>query len=101
MNTFGLKDRDVNTLLSVFAKYPEIKVVHLYGSRAKGNFKTGSDIDIAIMNKGINEKTLWNLKFDLEEGSLPYRVDITNYPALTYPDLKEHIERVGILIYPV
>lgn len=97
-NSFGLTTRDIETIVDIFKKYPIIKKVNVFGSRAKGNFKKGSDIDLAIMNENVSEDVILKLKTDFEESSLPYRVDIVNYPTLTDSALKEHIDRVGKII---
>jgi uncharacterized protein len=95
----GLNQRDTETLKSIFVKYPSVKEVLIFGSRAKGNFTSGSDIDLAIMNKGVTKDTLMKLKADFEESSLPYFVEVVYYPAIEHTDLKEHIDRVGIALY--
>ncbi len=78
-------------------RYPEVTEVHLFGSRAKGNNKSGSDIDLAIVNAGIGEITIRNLKSEFDDSSLPYRVDIVNLHETNHPGLKEHIQRVGVV----
>jgi predicted nucleotidyltransferase len=99
MNLFGLTERDVLTITGILNKYPSILRVHIFGSRAKGNFKTGSDIDLAIMNEGFASEELIRIKNDFSESSLPFFVDIISYPELTHLELKEHIDRVGKLFY--
>ena len=66
------------------------------GSRAKGTHKFGSDIDLAIMSAGVSDKTIRNIKAEIEESSLPYFVDITNFTTLNHKELAEHIQRVGV-----
>ena len=96
---FGLSERDVQTILDIFSGYPAVKLVHIFGSRAKGTWKTGSDIDLAIMNKGVDDKTLSKLRTDFEESSLPYKIDLVNYPDLRRQEFKDHIDRVGKIFY--
>ncbi|MDA8137091.1 MAG: nucleotidyltransferase domain-containing protein [Desulfobacteraceae bacterium] len=98
-NIFGLYERDVQTLGDIFNKYPEVICVYIIGSRAKGNFKPGSDIDLVIMNEGATDSVIQKIKTDIEESTLPYFVDLINYPALQHADLKDHIDRVGQLFY--
>jgi len=98
-SNFGLTDRDTLTIRSIFEKYRDVSLVHLFGSRAKGNYKPGSDIDLAIMNTDVDPKTGRNLMRELEESSLPYRVDLIDYHAITHRELQEHIDRVGQLFY--
>ena len=98
-NKFGLTERDMQTIKHIFSKYGEIKKVNLFGSRAKGSFKMGSDVDLAIMNLGVSEKTIAKLKSDFEESSLPYMIDCIDFSTLTNNDFIDHINRVGILFY--
>ena len=95
----GLTDRDIQTINDILNKYPEVKKVWLIGSRATGNYQKGSDIDLAIMNEGVSEKTIQNIVTDFEESTLPYFVDVINYPYLRHQGLKEHIETVGKLFF--
>jgi predicted nucleotidyltransferase len=98
-NNYGLSDRDIQTIINIFIRYSEIETVHIFGSRAKDNFKPASDIDLAIMNNGVSLKIISKIKSDFEESSLPYKVDLALYPSLKNPELKEHIDRVGKLFY--
>ncbi len=96
---FGLTDRDINTIHSIFSKYPEVQEVHIFGSRAKGIQKPGSDIDLAIMNPGVNEMIVTKLLSDFEESSLPYKIDLIYFPALKQLEFIGHIKRIGIPFY--
>jgi len=98
-NRFGLTERDMQTLREVFDQFPEVKTVVLFGSRAKGTFTPGSDIDLAIMDRLDREDTIRRIKGDLEDSTLPYFVDIVGYHFLQDAALKEHIDRVGIDLF--
>ena len=98
-NKFGLKERDMNTIRSLFQSFPEVERVYLFGSRAKGNYRLGSDVDLAIMNKGVNSKTLSQLIGEFEESSLPYNIDLVDFTKLTNQEFIDHINRVGIPFY--
>jgi len=89
----------MQTLTGIFQKYPEVKNVCLFGSRAKGTHKQGSDIDLAIMNEGVSDKTLRAIVAHFEESSLPYNVDVANLTTVTHRELKEHVGRVGVAVY--
>lgn len=98
--SFGLSEADIEYIVGVIAKYKEIKKAVIFGSRAKGNYKAGSDIDIAIYGKDITIDTISSLHSLLEDESpLPYLFDIVDYTHLVHKELKEHIDRVGIVIY--
>lgn len=62
-------------------------------------FKHGSDIDLAVINEGVDDKTISHIRDEFQESSLPYRVDIVQYPALSHENLKDHIDRSGIPFY--
>lgn len=99
LENFGLKDRDLKTIFETFDKYEEVKLVHIFGSRAKGTYRPGSDIDLAILNDGVSDATIGKIKSELEDSSLPYFVDLVNFPKLKHPEFIEHIKRVGKLFY--
>jgi predicted nucleotidyltransferase len=96
---FGLSDRDKRTLRGILEKYPAVQSVFIFGSRAKGSSCKGSDIDLAIMNEGVTDTIIAQMKADFQDSSLPYFVDVINYPALQHPELKSHIDRVGRPFY--
>ena len=96
VNRFGLTARQMQTIYTILNKYPAVCSVVVFGSRAKGTFSTGSDIDLAIMDKQLTDETLRQIKSDFEESTLPYFVDLVCYSILQNPALKDHIERVGI-----
>lgn len=96
MTKSGLNERDLKTIFSLLEHFPDVRLVHLFGSRAKGTYRKASDIDMAIMNDGLQPETLPRLKSAFEESSLPYLVDLVNYPKVEQAELRAHIERVGI-----
>lgn len=95
-NKYGLTKRDMDTIWSIFRSFPEVETVYLFGSRAKGNYRLGSDVDLAIMNEGVNSRTLSKLNGKFEESSLPYNIDLVDFTRLTKQEFIEHIQRVGI-----
>lgn len=102
MNKGGITDLSYKLLQETFPKYPQIEQVILFGSRAKGNYKNGSDIDIAIKGKDCSRKIAFDLSgFVNEELLIPYHVDVVDYESLTHKELKEHIDRVGVEFYKV
>jgi len=100
-NNYGLSPRDMQTISSIFGKYNEVKDALIFGSRAKGQYHSGSDIDIAIIDNNVWYKTLREIKNDFSESSLPYNVDLVNFATLTNEDLKNHILRVGKPLYSI
>lgn len=97
---FGLKEEDIAYIVTALSKFDEIKKAAIFGSRAKGNYKPGSDVDIAVFGEDISFSTIAHLHFMLEEDSpMPYFFDIVDYTHLAHRELKEHIKRVGITIF--
>lgn len=99
VHEFGLADSVISKINSVFARYPQIGEVRLYGSRAKGNYRSGSDIDLAIMGNGVSDLELLHIASDIDELPLPYKVDLSLFRQIENPALVEHIQRVGKVFY--
>jgi len=95
----GLTPEILQQLNAVFQSYGAIEAVVLYGSRAKGTFHTGSDIDITIKGEAILDSLIGRIEEDLDELLLPYSFDISSWNQIDNADLRDHIERVGIVIY--
>ncbi|GBU26610.1 DNA polymerase [Treponema sp. R8-4-B8] len=97
---YGLSDRTLKTLDSIFCKYSGINEVILYGSRAKGNYRTGSDIDISLKSdKTFTHTDFLHITGDIDDSDIPYLVDVSIYAQLSNPELKAHIDRVGKILY--
>jgi len=96
---YGLKDKTIERIHSVFAQHPEVEEAMLYGSRAKGNFKPGSDIDLALKGDGLNLSVINAIGTRIDDLLLPYTFDISIFHKISNPDLIEHINRVGIVFY--
>ena len=96
---FGLKEETIEAIKGVFRSHPAITCAILYGSRAKGNFKTGSDIDLTLDGDSICFEELAKVEQELDDLLLPYTVDISILRQLTHPGLLDHIRRVGVTFY--
>jgi predicted nucleotidyltransferase len=94
---FGLSDEDINKINNILKEYPIEKAI-IFGSRAKGNYKDGSDIDLAIL-ADIKFKELLEIKVRYDELFIPYKLDIIDYKKIKSKELKEHIKRVGKVFY--
>lgn len=96
---FGLREEVIEQVRSVFSKYPQIEQAVLYGSRAKGNYRNGSDIDLTLKGRDLNLSIISQINLELDDLLLPYTFDICVYHHIGNPDLIEHIERVGLVFY--
>jgi predicted nucleotidyltransferase len=95
----GLPIETVNLISGVLASYPAIEKATLYGSRAKGNFKPGSDIDLTLHGPALTSRLLAEIAEALDDLLLPYTIDLSIFDTLEHAELKEHIERVGLVFY--
>ena len=97
---YGLSDRTLAVLNGIFRKYPGIRQAILYGSRAKGNYRNGSDIDLSLKTKDdFSFTSLLRISGDFDDSDIPYFVDVSVYDKISNPDFKAHIDRVGKVIY--
>lgn len=99
MKQSGLSNDDVNRIQTVFSKYKNVKQVLIYGSRAMGNFKPASDIDLTLIGENIDLSLLQQIIFDLDDLLLPYKFDVSIYEHITNPEFLHHINRVGKVLY--
>lgn len=93
----GLKPATLKKIRKVFAAHPEIDQVVLYGSRAKGNYRTGSDIDLTIKGDQLTLSQLTRIEQELDDLLLPYKIDLSLFHTIENQDLIQHINRVGII----
>lgn len=95
----GLPDDAVAKIREVLATCPEVEKAVLYGSRAKGNHRNGSDIDLTLVGPRLTHRHLLRLGGDLDDLLLPWSIDLSLLGEIRNPDLLEHIERVGLDFY--
>jgi predicted nucleotidyltransferase len=96
---FGLKESTIHKIISVFAKHSKIEKVLLYGSRAKGNYRNGSDIDLTLIGDELSYSQLSGIELNIDDLLLPYSFDISIFKDIENPNLVDHINRVGIVLY--
>ena len=95
----GLTTATVDRLQSVLAHYPEVEKAVLYGSRAKGTHRPGSDIDLTLCGGALNHTLLTRIDNELDDLLLPYQIDLSLISSLSHPALLDHIRRVGVVLY--
>jgi len=96
---YGLKDKVIQEISGVFSQYPQIEKAILYGSRAKGNYRNGSDIDLTLQGEGLTLTMLFRIETELDDLLLPYKIDLSNFHQIGNSDLVNHKResRVGFL----
>ena len=97
---YGLPDAVLHKICGVLRRYPQVERAILYGSRAKGTYKNGSDIDLTLRGSaGLTLNVLYNILDDLDELLLPYTIDLSIFDHIDDPDVIEHIQGVGVAFY--
>lgn len=99
MNAPALTERELALIAGVFRRHPEIVSAKLFGSRAKGNSTPRSDVDLAVWGD-IDAIRAETIAAELDELPLPYRFEVKPFALIRLGTLREHIERVGIPVYP-
>ena len=94
-----LPERYKSQIRAILQKYSAVESAKLYGSRAKGSATERSDIDISLFGDNLDRFMLASIRGDFDESDIPVNVDVQIYSAVKSRDLKEHIDRVGIVIF--
>ncbi len=97
--TYGLNENTIQKIRNVFTMFPEVEETILFGSRANGKFKPGSDIDLTLKGADVNLSIVNKISMELDELLLPYTIDLSIYHQIGNTDLIDHIERVGVVFY--
>lgn len=96
---FGLNDNTIEAIQKIFETNSKIDEAIVFGSRAKGNYKEGSDIDLAVKGRNLDFKDILHLSGQLDDLNLPYKIDLLDYAAINDKDVVEHVDRAGIVFY--
>jgi predicted nucleotidyltransferase len=99
MNSFGLSAEHISKITACLRQSAKIEKALLYGSRAKGNFKPGSDIDLTLIAPTMTLTELLELENKIDDLLLPYKMDLSLLHQIENPDLVEHIQRVGKVFF--
>lgn len=96
----GLSSATIAALQQVFSQHSEVEQVLLYGSRAKGTARKGSDIDLTLLGDQLDYRLLNRIETEIDDLLLPYSLDLSLFKQIDNPDLLDQIRRVGLIFYP-
>ena len=96
---FGLSDTVIKELQDVFRHHANIEKVLIFGSRSKGNYRPGSDIDLAVIGKNLDHSQLTDILCEIDDLELLYSIDLLDYQKKIGTSLGDHIDRVGQVFY--
>ncbi len=99
ISDLGLTSSDLERIKLIFKHHLEIDKVIIYGSRAKGNYKEYSDVDITLLGDMIDLTSQHKIESELDDLLLPYKFDVSTFHKIKNVDLIEHIMRVGKVIF--
>ncbi len=99
MSKFGLSAQNITQIITILARYKQVDKAIIYGSRAMGNYKTGSDIDLTLLGDTINFNILHKIASELDDSDIPFVVDLSIYGKIENHELRQHIDRVGVVFY--
>ena len=99
MIEIGLTQEQKNLICTVLKKYPAVDMIKLYGSRAKGCFNDRSDIDLVAYGKNLDRFIITKILLDFDDLDIPFIIELQEYKNIKNKDLREHIDRVGIIFY--
>lgn len=97
---FGLQETTIEKICAVLTLHPQVEKAVLYRSRAKGNYKNGSDIDLTLLGgQDLTMKVLYRIMDEIDDLLLPYTFDLSIFTHISDPDVVEHIQRAGVTFY--
>ena len=96
---FGLSDMVIKELQDVFRRHANIKKVLIFGSRSKGNYREGSDVDLAVIGDNIDYNLLLTISCEIDDLELLYSIDLLDYSKKVGTPIGDHINRVGLFFY--
>jgi predicted nucleotidyltransferase len=96
---FGLTDETRRQIAAIFAEFPQVDRAVIFGSRAKGCARPGSDVDLTLEGNGIDRSLLTKIECALDDSLIPYRFSLSARAMLRDPEFIAHIERVGVTFY--
>jgi len=96
---YGLKEETLETIIDILSNEPRVEKVLLFGSRAKGTYKNGSDIDLCLEGPNLDLSVLAPLEEKLDDLLLPWKIDLVAFDLISNQDMRDHVLRVGISLY--
>lgn len=96
MTRFGLEHDTIESIRAVLSRRPAVERAILYGSRAKGSHRPGSDIDLTLCGEPLTERDLALIEDELDDLLLPQTVDLSIHHRINHPALRDHIARIGL-----
>jgi predicted nucleotidyltransferase len=98
--TYTLPEHIKTKIRQIIGQYTQVERATLFGSHAKGTATERSDIDIALQGQKLDRFVIADIALSLDDSDIPLQIDLQNYSEIKNTALKEHIDRIGIQLYP-
>lgn len=97
---FGLEEKVITDIVEILKKHKEVESAKIYGSRARGDYRKSSDIDIALFGESLTFLINTNIFYEIDDLYLPYKIDLINFNSIS-PDntLRKNILNEGVEFY--
>ena len=99
MSRYGVSEKIWQQIIQACMRFPDVQRIILYGSRARGDDKPGSDIDLSLYGAGLTSALCATIAEALDDLLLPYSIDLSVFAELKHPELEAHIQRVGVVFF--
>lgn len=92
----GLSEDTLGRTVEVLESFRKLEKAVLFGSRAKGTSKPGSNIDLALSGSALDERIVGRIYDALDDLLLPYQFSLIRFDDQIDPEVAAHINRVGL-----
>lgn len=97
---FGLSEGQLNGIRSICMQHPAVSRILVFGSRSMGSYREGSDLDVCLMDSDMPFSDLLRLQVQIDDLDLPIHCDVIRFSSIRNDELREHIQRVGVELFP-
>ena len=96
---FGLEENIIEKITHILEEQPKVDKAYIFGSRAKGNYRLDSDIDIAVKGIELTVDDILKMSAAIDKSKIGYEVDLVDYASIKEEALREHVDRIGTEFY--
>lgn len=100
MQKFGLDEKVIENIINILKKYEEVESAKIFGSRARGDYRKASDIDIALFGDDLTHSINTKIFYEIDDLYLPYKIDLINFNSISLENtIRDNILKEGVEFY--
>lgn len=100
MQKFGLDEKVIEDIINILRKYEEVESAKIFGSRARGDYRKASDIDIALFGDNLTHSINTKIFYEIDDLYLPYKIDLINFNSISPENtIRDNILKEGVEFY--